>query len=98
MATISMKCNECGGILETDQDREILFCPYCGSKEIFLESDDVKKARIKYKARKETELGKKELEVRSQENKNRTDIIMLIIVGVLLVVMMFIGNSHTHYF
>lgn len=62
MATISLKCKECGGVLEVDADREVLSCPYCGSKELFLESDEVKIERIRSKAYTDVELKKLENE------------------------------------
>jgi DNA-directed RNA polymerase subunit RPC12/RpoP len=32
MRTIQLKCNNCGGRLDVDQDRTIAFCSYCGEK------------------------------------------------------------------
>lgn len=32
MAFVSLKCQNCGQILEIDDTRDIGFCPYCGSK------------------------------------------------------------------
>lgn len=58
MSTISLHCKNCGSVLEIDEDREIFCCPYCGSKELLNESDEVKKERIRFKAYKEVELGK----------------------------------------
>lgn len=55
MSTISLKCKACGGSLDIDKDREVLFCPFCGSKEIFAESDEVKKTRIASKTYSEVE-------------------------------------------
>ena len=47
METISLKCKDCGGIVEVDPSKNVLFCPYCGSKAMIPESDKVKIARIK---------------------------------------------------
>lgn len=47
MAMISLKCNECGGILDVDDQKKVLFCPYCGSKELLVESDAVKIEQIR---------------------------------------------------
>ena len=46
MNTKILKCKSCNGTMEMDEERPILFCPYCGSKELVEESDDVIKARI----------------------------------------------------
>lgn len=29
MKTIYLKCEECGGFLEFDENRKKMFCPYC---------------------------------------------------------------------
>lgn len=44
---VELKCNNCGAILNYDEDREILFCPYCGSKNLIVFSDNVKIEKIK---------------------------------------------------
>lgn len=71
MGTISLRCKECDGFLEVDEDRVVTFCPYCGSKELIEESDDVKKERIRSKAHTEIELGKQETE--RQINRDNLD-------------------------
>lgn len=55
METISLRCKECGGTIEVDPSKNITFCPYCGSKSIISESDQVKIARIKAEERIERE-------------------------------------------
>ena len=55
METISLRCKECGGIIEVDRSKNVLFCPYCGSKSIIPESDQVKIAKIKAEERIERE-------------------------------------------
>lgn len=55
METISLRCKECGGTIEVDSSKNVTFCPYCGSKSIIPESDQVKIARIKAKERIERE-------------------------------------------
>jgi len=55
METISLKCKDCGGIVEVDPSKSVLFCPYCGSKAIIPESDQVRIARIKANERIERE-------------------------------------------
>lgn len=55
METISLKCKECGGIIDADPSKNVLFCPYCGSKSMIPESDQVRIARIKAEERIERE-------------------------------------------
>lgn len=59
---ISLRCKSCDGVLNIDEDREILCCPFCGSKELMEESDEVRKERIKYKTQKDIALGSLEIE------------------------------------
>lgn len=60
MKTYSMKCKSCGGILDLSQDREILFCPYCGSRELIEVSDEVRKERIRSETKRGIEKDKGE--------------------------------------
>lgn len=80
MKTRKMKCNECGGILELNEDRDIICCPYCGSKELIEESDEVKIERIKSKERIEIE----------KDNKDKFELIIGSIVSIALFVGLFI--------
>ena len=48
---IKMSCQKCGSSTELDSEKQILFCPYCGAKELIVESDYVKEARIKAASR-----------------------------------------------
>ena len=69
MATISLRCEACDGVLEVDEDREILSCPYCGSKELIAESDDVRKERIRSRAYTKVELGRQDTAVKLNRDK-----------------------------
>lgn len=46
MATIKLRCQDCGATLEVSEDKDVLFCPYCGHAEMIEESDEIKKERI----------------------------------------------------
>lgn len=39
---ISLKCKRCNGTLTVDEGKSILACPYCGAKELIIESDLLK--------------------------------------------------------
>lgn len=41
-----LKCESCGGSLNIGEKENILFCPYCGSKKLIIESDAVKIKRL----------------------------------------------------
>ena len=45
--TVHLTCKNCGSSMTFDDDKQIVACPYCGSKELLIESDDVKIERIK---------------------------------------------------
>ena len=98
MATIQLKCKSCNGIMSIDEEREVLFCPYCGSKEIFAESDAIKRERIRAKAYKDVTLGSKEIdrqmrleEIKAEERKRKSDNKSFIIGMVFLFLMMLFG-------
>ena len=38
----TLKCSECGGVMQVDEDKNIASCPYCGSASLVVESDYVK--------------------------------------------------------
>lgn len=44
---IRLRCEDCDGVMEIDESREVISCPYCGSKKIVLESDGVKIEKIR---------------------------------------------------
>lgn len=46
MERLQLKCVDCGGIMEVDPNRKILSCPYCGSRQLMVDSDEVQIARI----------------------------------------------------
>lgn len=52
---MQLKCKSCDGTLFVDEEREILQCPYCGSSELLIESDEVTIERIKQKSKKAIE-------------------------------------------
>lgn len=89
--TIKLRCEECNGILEVDRDRQILSCPYCGSKKFVQESDEVTIARIdkakaldehelvRDKMRHEKEMKEYDEEIREKKNKEDwTDLIRML--------------------
>lgn len=47
--TVALRCQDCGGIMEVDEDGEIMQCPYCGSKRIVEVSDTVRIEKIRSK-------------------------------------------------
>ena len=44
--TIKLTCEDCGGEMNIEAGRNVLTCPYCGSKKLIAESDEVTIARI----------------------------------------------------
>jgi len=46
MTTYSLKCKSCQGVLELTEKKNVLYCPYCGSKELIEVSDSVLKTTI----------------------------------------------------
>ena len=84
--------------MEFDEKHRIIVCPYCGSKELIEESDDVKIERIK----SDTVITKEKLdyereqfaeEVRQRENKDGLKMIVIglaIMVAILIIATIFV--------
>ena len=69
MKIVNARCNNCGSELTYDSDKAMLFCPYCGSKQIIIDGDEVKTAKAKYDAYRDVELAREETE----REKNRQE-------------------------
>lgn len=90
--TIQLKCQDCGGIMNTDEDKQVFLCPYCGSKKILIESDEVKIERMKSQTeigRQQVELGQQQVELAKQdhEEKMRKRELIEAIIGVFLIML-----------
>lgn len=71
MKTVIMECSECHGTMQLDEEKAqgIMVCPYCGKKEMIIESDMVKIEKIKA----EKEIQKTTLkQVYRKEKENRS--------------------------
>ncbi len=55
---IKLVCEDCHGTMEIDRKSNIIYCPYCGSKKLIIESDEVKKQAIRSVARQNIERDK----------------------------------------
>ena len=64
---VSLKCKSCNGTMEVDPEREILSCPYCGSRDLLVESDAVRIEQIKSQTKKDIELGRSEYKLKMKE-------------------------------
>lgn len=75
--TILLKCKNCNGELIVDENQQIVLCPYCGSKELMVESDSVKTAKIVSNAYRDVEIGKQQTSIEMQriaiEEKHRAE-------------------------
>lgn len=62
---LKLKCQSCNATMEYKADENIMFCPYCGSKNLVIESDKVKVTKIK----KDIIVEKQNLEKEKRETK-----------------------------
>lgn len=96
--SIQLKCRSCNGVMSVDTERTVLSCPYCGSKELIIENDEVTIERIrsaaykevelgKQQAYREVELGKKEIEFKGRRSKFSQLLIsfLIIILGIVII-------------
>lgn len=81
-----LKCQECNGIMEVDSDKQVAMCPYCGSKKLIIESDDVKIEKIRSekditieRQRGDVEIEKIKLENAEKKRADRNDTMTWII-------------------
>lgn len=68
--TITLVCSKCSGTMTVDENNRSLFCPYCGSKELILESDAVATEKIRALTQKEIEF--KKIEQQEEEKKKES--------------------------
>ena len=75
MNKLSFKCPQCGGNLDVDEDREFVFCQFCGHK-IML--DQISKSEL--------EIRRMEHEEKMKDKSLKEDKMLYIILGVIVVV------------
>lgn len=72
---VSLICNSCGGALSVDEGSQVLMCPFCGAKEMLLESEAVQIEKIRSESYKEIQIAKiksaERLKLKAQEQKNK---------------------------
>ena len=89
-----LKCPSCGGIVKIDEERSILFCPYCGAK--MPQKQGVVDKIIKYKQQtrqfdeqvRQRKM-RERIEAEEREKKNTTKVLLgcalvLIVIGVIV--------------
>ena len=91
--TVTLICSKCSGTMTVDEQNKSVTCPYCGSKELILESDAVQVEKIRTEAHKEVEFKKLEQadraldeqakEKRAQEVKKRKLPVVALVFGII---------------
>ncbi len=98
---ITLRCEKCGGIMNIDPEREIVSCPYCGSRKLIKYSDEVtvESIRAKTKLKKQSIISDadvekhriykevKQAEIDERRRDKKRDIIKNAIIGVVALVM-----------
>ena len=92
-----MKCSKCDGDMMVDKEQNILFCPYCDSKEEIPESDVIKLTRMQAEIQREVEqkkhdheMEKKRLEIEQNEKSRKRLIRIRLIGGILMTLSVFL--------
>ena len=88
MNLITLKCPECGADLEIQDDREFIFCQYCGRKIYMDESDVVKLAKINR--------GIKQDEAKHDEKRKKMALLMFAGFCIFLLLVMIIDALTTY--
>lgn len=73
VSTIQLRCKQCGGFMDVEADRPVLFCQFCGSKELINESDPVAVQRIKSTTYKQIALEQLQFEREKEQAKNQRE-------------------------
>ena len=99
--TVKLTCSDCGGTMDIDADNKVLLCPFCGSKKIILESDEVKIAKIQAdadveKARMEHESEMRRQEYDNEEQKRNDKEENMYIIGLVVFVIIMVYYMMTH--
>jgi DNA-directed RNA polymerase subunit RPC12/RpoP len=84
MNLITLKCPECGADLEIQDDREFIFCQYCGRKIYMDESDVVKLAKINR--------GIKQDEIDLKKDKDKKFLLLMAGLGIFMILMFILGS------
>lgn len=69
--TYTVYCKRCNGTMTIEDDRPVLVCPFCDSKELIVESDAVAVERIKQKTYRDIEIGKQQLERERMQHEEK---------------------------
>lgn len=95
MTTRKLKCSSCGANLDYNEEKQVIFCPYCGSKELVIEDDTrhiiantFLKAKDKdNKHEEEMEKIKADNELKQQKQKDKSSLLYTIIMSILVIVL-----------
>lgn len=92
---IRMRCRNCDGIMKADESGKVMVCPYCGSKELILESEKITLAKIRAQQEAAREEKQKEEEVARSFEKSwfRRLLIILAFLDTIFAMTAFIGSS-----
>ena len=66
---IKLRCKNCNGEMTIDSNEKQITCPYCGTKQVILDSDAVKIEKEKYKTIKEMQVNQFKAEKEKEEAK-----------------------------
>ena len=91
--TIKLTCEDCGGEMNIEAGRNVLTCPYCGSKKLIAESDEGTIARINKESdaeRMKFEKEKREYEEELRVKKDKEQISSTIAIWIIAIIVWFV--------
>lgn len=77
MKIVDTKCKNCGAELSVDSDKTMLFCPYCGTKLLMIDGDEVKAEKIRADAYREVELAREETKRERDRQEHEREKVMI---------------------
>lgn len=81
----TLKCSECGSSMQLDGEKDILCCPYCGSKKIIIESDYVRLEKFKISNDKELKLERMKYNERRHRRKT-IELLLPLVLGMVAMI------------
>lgn len=103
MKIVELTCTKCHGVMEVKEDEEKIICPFCGATNWIVESDEIRRDKVKYQYINEKEKTKADYELKKDVAlyKFLQFKYILIALGVVAAIVLFIiliniGNDHAH--
>ena len=70
---IHMRCKQCGGTMDVEENQSVFKCQYCGSTQVIIDSDEVAKEKIKQSTKKEIEFNRLKYQIDKEKREKEEE-------------------------